>query len=100
MAYLCNSLPLYWLNLLNQEVLRVLQNRCQKIGVAWLLAYKKNYLQINVFLGNGGRVERNFKALLMKAIESLSGRVRREILSSINKSLGGSYSVVMRDWVA
>ena len=61
---------------------------------------KKNYLQINAFLANVGRLEKNFEALLVKATESLSGGVREEILSSINKHLGGSHSVVARDCFA
>ena len=61
---------------------------------------KKDYLQINTFLASGSRVEKNLKALLIKAIKSLGGRARGKILSFINESLGGSYSIVARDWIA
>ena len=60
----------------------------------------KDCLQINAFLASGGRVEKNLKVLLMKATESLDDGAREGILSSINESLGGSHSVVVRDRVA
>ena len=52
---------------------------------------KKDYLQINAFLANGGGVERNLEALQMKATTSLGGGAIGETLSSINESLGGSH---------
>ena len=52
---------------------------------------KKDYLQINTFLTNGGGVERNFKALQMKTTTSLGDRGIGGTLSSINKSLDGSH---------
>ena len=52
---------------------------------------KKDYLQINGFLASGGGVERNLKALQMKATASLGGRAIGRTLSSINESLGGSH---------
>ena len=58
---------------------------------------KKDYLQINAFLTSGGRVEKNLKALLIKATKSFGDRARKRILSSINESLGESHSVVTRD---
>ena len=61
---------------------------------------KKDYLQINAFLGSSGRVEKNLEALLMKTTENLGGGAKGGILSSINESLGGSHSVVARDRVA
>ena len=60
---------------------------------------KKEYAQINAFLAGGDRVEKNLKALLMKAIESLGGGARKGILSFVNKNLGRSQNIVMRDWV-
>ena len=58
---------------------------------------EKNSLQIITFLASGGRIEKNFEALLMKVIESLGGGTRRKILSSINESLGGSHRSSKRD---
>ena len=52
---------------------------------------KKDYLQINAFLASGGEVERNLKALQMKATASLGGGAIGGTLSSINESLGGSH---------
>ena len=52
---------------------------------------------MNAFLASGGRVDKNLKALLMKATESLGGGVREKILSYIHKILGGSNSVVVKD---
>ena len=46
---------------------------------------------MNAFLASGGKVKRNLKALLIKITESLSDRAKKRILSSINKSLSGSY---------
>ena len=60
---------------------------------------KKDYLQINVFLGSGSKIEKNLKVLLIKAIKSFDGGARGEILSSINKSLEESYSIVVKNWV-
>ena len=42
-------------------------------------------------------MKRNFKALLIKAIENFDGKAKREILSSINKNLGKSNSIVVKD---
>ena len=63
-----------------------------------IASLQKIYLQINTFLASNSRTERNLKALLMKTTESLSGKARGRILSSINKNLDGSQSVVVRDW--
>ena len=52
------------------------------------------------FLASDGKREKNLKALLIKAIESLGSGTSRGILSSINKNLGGSYSIVIKDQVA
>ena len=52
---------------------------------------KKDYLQINAFLASGGGVERNLKALQVKAITSLGGGAIGKNLNSINESLGGSH---------
>ena len=51
---------------------------------------KKDSLQINAFLASGGRVERNLKALQMKATTSLGGGAIGGNLSFINVSLSGS----------
>ena len=50
----------------------------------------KDYLQINAFLANGGRVERNLEALQMKTTASLGSGAIRETLSSIER-LGRSH---------
>ena len=52
---------------------------------------KKDYLQINVFLASSGRVEKNLKALQMKAIASLGDGAIVRTFSSINESLSESY---------
>ena len=57
----------------------------------------KNYLQINVFLASGGRVEKNLKTLLIITTESLGSRAREKILSSIDKSFNGSHRGGKRD---
>ena len=67
-------------------------------GSARWIGPKYNFpMQINAFLVSGGKIKRNFKTLLMKATKSLDGRARGRILSSINKRLSGSQSVVARD---
>ena len=62
----------------------------QEVSLDCQLA-KKDYLQINAFLVSGGGVERNFKALQIKATASLGGGVIRGTLSSINENLGESH---------
>ena len=52
---------------------------------------KKDYLQINAFLANGGGVERNLEALQMKSTTSFGGGAIEGTLSSINESLSGSH---------
>ena len=52
---------------------------------------KKDYLQINAFLASSGGVERNLKALQMKATASFGGEAIGGTLSSINESLGESH---------
>ena len=52
---------------------------------------KKDYLQINAFLASSNGVERNLKALQMKAIASLGDGAIDETPSYINESLGGSH---------
>ena len=61
---------------------------------------KKDYLQINAFLASGGKMEKNLKALLMKATKSLGSGIRGTILSSINKNLGRRHNVVVNDQIA
>ena len=70
----------------NLEVLRILWNR-------WLLDcwFVRRLSTDHAFLASGVKVERNLKALLMKATESLGGGAGGEILSSINESLSGSH---------
>ena len=46
---------------------------------------------MNAFLASGGGVEKNLKALQMKATACFSGGAIGEILSSINESFGGSH---------
>ena len=53
--------------------------------------WKKDYLQINAFLGSDIRIEKNIKALQMKTIASLGGGAIGETLISINESLDGSH---------
>ena len=50
----------------------------------------KNYLQINAFLASSRGVERNLKALQIKATASLGVGAIKETFSSI-KSLDGSH---------
>ena len=52
---------------------------------------KKDYLQINAFLANGGGVERNLKYLQMKTTASLGAGAIGGTFSFINKSLGRSH---------
>ena len=52
---------------------------------------KEDYLQINAFIASGGRVEKNLKALQMKATTSLGGGAIGRTLSSINESVGESH---------
>ena len=54
---------------------------------------KKDYLQINSFLASSDGVEKNLKALQIKAHINLGGRAIGETLSSINESLGESYRI-------
>ena len=52
---------------------------------------KKDYLQINASLASGGRVQRNLKALQMKATANLVGGAIEETFNSINESFDGSH---------
>ena len=52
---------------------------------------KKDYLQINAFLANGGGVEGNLEVLQIKATANLGSRAIGGTLSFINESLGGSH---------
>ena len=60
---------------------------------------KKNHLRIHAFLANSSKVKRNIKALLMNNTLRLDNRVRKKILSSINKNLDTNQSIIMKDWV-
>ena len=71
---------------LNLEVLCILRN-CRLLDCEFASKLSTNY----TFLASGIRVEKNLKALFMKTTKSLSGVVRREILSFINKNLGRSH---------
>ena len=62
----------------------------------WSFAKK---LSINyTFLANGAIIEKNLKVLLLKATKSFDDKIVGEIVSSINKNLGRSHSVVVRAW--
>lgn len=91
-----NFSSMYWFNksfiCLTEPVL---DKECRLIA-----SLQKNNLQINAFLASGNRMEKNLEALLIKVTESLGGEARREILSSINKSLSERHNIVARDWVA
>ena len=64
-----------------------------------LVCWFTRKLSINyVFLASIVRLKKNLKVWLIKTIKNLDGRVIEEILSSINKSLGESQSVVVRAW--
>ena len=52
------------------------------------------------FLISGGKMERNLKALMMKATKSLDSEAKSKVLRSINKSLDKNYNIVMKNLVA
>ena len=81
---------LYQFNLSNLEVLYILQGR-QLLDWPFARKLSTNY----AFLINDVRVEKNFKALLIKTIENFSDRAIRKILSFINKSLGRSHNIMV-----
>ena len=51
---------------------------------------KKDYLQINAFLANGGGVEKNLEALQMKATASFGGGAIGKTLALLMKALVGA----------